>query len=683
MHEANFGFESRLSSLDLALAWTVLLKDYAGSSAVSFFFADPHRCYGSAERPKAVSVVIDEKAILGQLRDQIEEQLSLDSGAQAISHLASFQTHLSVSYGESETPMSDDKVVEQEALGSNNRHLQEARMDLMVKCMILDQNRDVRVTVVPKSAASSSSQAFRALQQFGEVLHQIQLPASRSVPVYSVKTASASDLHDVWHWNSHVRHSEERTALDVFLDHVKHGPNAMAVNAWDGDITYEDLDELSTTLSLRLTQAGVRRGNIVPLCFEKSMWTPVAIVAVIKTGAAFVLLDEDLPQGRLLRLLEMIAQETILILTSATQHYRAKLLASTVVVVGSDLLESQRVSYETTIETCVESSDLVYIVFTSGTTTGIPKAAMIQHSNICSFAASLGSLSTVTRRSRILALASYAYDVSLGNIFLSLLSGACLCVPSSWECKNDVAQVITNYRITHAELTPSVSKMLHPLETPSLEVLDLGGEPCSEDALARWRGSQTRVMNTYGPAECTITSVGNENVLISPRPSVIGKGFGPCWVMDPVDRERLSPLGGIGELVLEGPLVGLGYLHDQVSTLATFYEDPKWLLEGHHGVSPGRRGRLYRTGDLVRYTDDGAIEYIGRRDMQVKIRGQRVELGELAAHLQELIPVSVHWYPEVAMLYNGAEILIVFFLCHLRVKLAESKISYVLRSIRN
>lgn len=247
MHEANFCFESRFSSLDLALAWTVLLKDYAGSSNVSFFFAGPDRCYGSAERSKAVNLVIGEKAILGQLRDQIEEQLPLDSGAQAISHLASFQTHLSISHAEYETPISDDKLVEQEALGSNNRHLQEARIDLMVKCTILDQDRNIRVTVFPKSAASSSSQAFRVLQQFGEVLHQIQLPASGSVPVYSIRTASRSDLHDVWHWNSHVRHSEKRTALDVFLDHVKHGPNAIAVNAWDGDITYQDLDELSTT----------------------------------------------------------------------------------------------------------------------------------------------------------------------------------------------------------------------------------------------------------------------------------------------------------------------------------------------------------------------------------------------------------------------------------------------------
>ena len=130
--------------------------------------------------------------------------------------------------------------------------------------------------------------------------------------------------------------------------------------------------------------------------------------------------------------------------------------------------------------------------------------------------------------------------------------------------------------------------------------------------------------------------------------------------MDPVDRERLSPVRGIGELVLEGPLVGFGYLHDQDSTLSAFFEDPKWLLNGHLDLSLGRGGRLYRTGDLVRYTDNGSIEYIGRRDSQVKIRGQRVELGELAVHMQELIPTSIQWCPEVAKLKNRAGILVVF-----------------------
>ncbi len=130
--------------------------------------------------------------------------------------------------------------------------------------------------------------------------------------------------------------------------------------------------------------------------------------------------------------------------------------------------------------------------------------------------------------------------------------------------------------------------------------------------------------------------------------------------MDPVDKERFSPIGGIGELVLEGPLVGAGYLHNEESTRAAFLEDPEWLLRGLPKVTPGRRGRLYRTGDLVRYTDDLQIDYFGRRDSQVKIRGQRVELGEVAAHLHTLVDPSIQWCLEVAELQNGAELLIVF-----------------------
>ncbi|MCJ1350610.1 MAG: hypothetical protein MMC33_000591 [Icmadophila ericetorum] len=657
MHRANLHFESPLSPLELAVAWTVLLKDYAGSSNVSFFFTDPACCTGPPRNIKTIALVLDEKETLNQLCDQIEEQLSFDSGAKIISQLSSFQTHLCISYVEFDTLFNGDKFIEQEAAEVNSCYLQDTSIDLEIKCTILEQGKSIHVTVLPKSAASSSSQAFRVLQQFEQVLHQVHLPGMGSDLVYSIKTASKSDIRDVWKWNLHVPGSGKRTALEIFSDYVRQQPNALAVNAWDGDLRYQDLDELSTTLSLRLVLGGVRQGKIVPLCFEKSMWTLVAILAVIKTGAAFVLLDENLPQDRLRQLSHIIAPETVLVLASAGQQHRAGLLASTVIVVDSHLLETER--HASAVETHVQTSDLIYIVFTSGTT-GVPKAAMIRHSNVCSFAGSVGPLSTVTSSSRILALASYAYDVSLGNIFLSLLSGACLCIPSSWECKNDVARLVHNYQITHAQMTPSISKMLHPLETPSLEVLDLCGEPCSEDALAKWRGSGTRIMNTYSPAECTVTSVVNGNVLHSPRPSIIGKGLGACWVMDPIDRERLSPVGGIGELVLEGPLVGFGYLHDQNSTLATFFEDPEWLLNGLLEVSPGRRGRLYRTGDFVRYTDDGMIEYIGRRDFQVKIRGQRIELGELAAHLQKLIPTSIQWCPEVARLKNGAEMLIVF-----------------------
>jgi amino acid adenylation domain-containing protein len=545
---------------------------------------------------------------------------------------------------------------------TNGCYLKDIKIDFNLECILSGKGREIFVTFRPSSATTNaSSQWCRVLEQFGEVLHQVHRPRSGSELVYSLRTASKSDVCEIWKWNSHVKEFGKRTVLGMFSKYVRHQPERIAVNAWDGDLKYYELDQLSNALSSLLVLAGVRKGQIVPLCFEKTMWTTVAILAVIKSGAAFVLLDENLPGDRLQELSQIVAQEPVLALTSNAQLHRTELFASNIIVVNSDLMATKGPPHANAIEIqhLMEPSDLIYVVFTSGTT-GIPKAVMIKHSNVCSMVSSMQPVANISSSSRVLALSPYAFDVSIGQIFISLLSGACLCIPSSWECQNDVTRVFGHYQITYAQMTPSVSKILQPSEMRTLQVLELCGEPCSEDALAKWRGSETRVMNTYGPAECTVTAVANEDVLKCSRPSIIGKGLGACWIMDPIDSERLSPVGGVGELVLEGPQVGLGYLDDQNSTKSPFFEDPEWLLKGCPGVSSGRRGRLYRTGDLVRYTHDGMIEFIGRKDSQVKIRGQRVELGELAAHLQKLIPTPIQWYPELVKLKNGAEILTVF-----------------------
>ena len=127
----------------------------------------------------------------------------------------------------------------------------------------------------------------------------------------------------------------------------------------------------------------------------------------------------------------------------------------------------------------------------------------------------------------------------------------------------------------------------------------------------------------------------------------IGKGAGlVTWVVDPENHDDLLPLGCIGELLLEGPLVGRGYLNDPEKTAAAFIEDPAWLLQGAPG-QPGRHGRLYKTGDLVRYNEDGSLTFIGRKDAQVKIRGQRVELGEVEHRVQECMPEARQVVAEV------------------------------------
>ncbi|KUI70375.1 Nonribosomal peptide synthetase 8 [Cytospora mali] len=658
-YKTEITFQNPVCRLELVLAWATLLKDYGGTSNISFSLTDSTNCQSHIGSAKVITLDLNGTETVEDVSHGIEKQMLSDPGAQPVTQSSPFHAHLCILGDELEVP---NGVVWSGLMDA--QHVAETiRTDLMLTCTILEHGKQIRFASAYRSGTISRTQESRMLQQLETVLHQLQLPGIKNKPFHRLQTASASDIREIWEWNSTIPEPVMRGAIDMFSEHVRDRPQAFAIHAWDGDLTYEDVDRLSNILWSTLSQAGVGKGTVVPLCFEKSVWAPVSILAVVKTGAAFVLLDEDLPQDRLTQLSQIIRQEIVLILASTAQQNRARLLApsSSVFIVDAHYFETyvpRNIAVNIPPAPSVEPSDIIYIVFTSGTT-GVPKAALIRHSNICSFVTLVGKLSRISSSSRILALASYAYDVSLGNIFMALLTGACLCIPSSWECKNDVARLINSYRITHVQTTPSVSKMMHPSEAQSLEVLDLCGEACSEDALAKWRGSTTRVMNTYSPAECTITSVVNQDVLASSRPSIIGRVLGAGWVVDPIDRERLTPIGGIGELLLEGPLVGAGYLHSEENTKAAFVTSPEWLLRTSSSSTCGRQGQLYVTGDLVRYTDDGEIEIIGRRDSQVKIRGQRVELGEVSAHLQTLIPPSIQWCPVVVKRTNGAELLFV------------------------
>ncbi|GKZ63335.1 nonribosomal peptide synthase [Aspergillus niger] len=643
-------FASPQSLTVLAVAWVILLKDYVASNEVAFS-ASVRTTRSGWGIPRVIDVTLGEKDSVSNLKEKLEEQLSADgpdiASTRTQRHGVSWHSHLLI-----------DLVVE----GTHGRYDQIfpgklCKDDVGLSCKLRSDGREVEFTIILATNAGSPKRVERMLKQYVHVIGQLQGPKSGLQSVRSIECASPDDLRDIGEWNRHIPVMEKRSALDIFRDHVQRQPDDLALDTWEGNMTYGELDLLSTRLSHQLHQRNLGRGDIVPLCFEKSIWTIVAIVAVVKAGAAFALLDERVPEERLRQFATVIASDARLVLTSSEQQERAKVLGFVVVVVDSTLYSVEAGPKAKPI--CINPGDPIYIVFTSGTT-GTPKAARITHSNISSFAASVGSVSKVNRGSRILALASYAYDVSLGNIFLSLLRGACLCIPSSWECANAVGSLVAQYAATHLQTTPSVCRLLEPTESQTLEVLDLCGEPCTEDILSKWRGGRTRVMNTYSPAECTVTSVIHPNILEAPKPSIIGKGLGACWIVDPRNGVRLTPIGGIGELVLEGPLVGLGYLHDEKATKSAFMEAPEWLLTGLSGVFPPRNSYLYRTGDLVRFMDDGLVEYIGRRDRQVKIRGQRVELSEIFAHLQKLIPPQLQWCPEVARLKTGRELLLIF-----------------------
>ncbi|KDB21383.1 hypothetical protein H109_06681 [Trichophyton interdigitale MR816] len=481
-------------------------------------------------------------------------------------------------------------------------------------------------------------EAVRIFQQFEHVLRQIIDSNVHNQKVCGVIVTSPQDMRDIWTWNNVVPSLVSGCAHELIIQQSRKTPLASAINAWDGDLTYQALDDLSTNLAKKLMRKGVKRGEIVPLFFEKSMWTPVSALAVMKTGAALVLTDpSSQPETRLRKISELVNAK-ICLCSPAHEALGRSLSIDQVLIVGPDHYQCLNPEETHNLDDAklpnVDPADLLYIMFTSGTT-GTPKGVMLSHQNICSAITHQRAFLGYTRSSRVLDFSSYAFDVAWSNLLNTLTVGACLCIPSASERQNDLSSCLEKYRVTLADLTPSIARHLTGLE--KLSTLVLGGEVVlPSDADTALVGDQTTVINAYGPAECTTTST-ILNLTRNPHGG-LGQGVGLCtWVVEPDDADTLAPLHAPGELWLEGPLVGEGYLNDPIRTAVSFIEDPVWLVQGDPGRHPGRRGRVYRTGDLVKYQEDGSIAYLGRKDTQVKIRGQRVELGEVEHWIESMI----------------------------------------------
>ncbi|KAI8633600.1 hypothetical protein F5Y19DRAFT_414203 [Xylariaceae sp. FL1651] len=511
-------------------------------------------------------------------------------------------------------------------------------------------------------------QAERLIHQLETVLLQLgRKSLDLAKPLADFHPISNHDLSEIWQWNAVVPEDVPVCLHDIIHNHVEQRPHAPAVDAWDGQLTYGDLDLHSTQLALYLQyehQQEVGPGKVLALCFEKSMWTVVAALAVMKTGSAFTLMDVNHPEERLRTIASQVNQS--LIISSATNAGLAARLAKHVVVVDHDNLLCWPPPRPLQMRGLATSE--LYIVFTSGST-GTPKGAIITHSNFSSAVKHQGAFMGYNSHTRVYDFASYSFDIAVSNMLHCLAAGGCLCIPSDAERKHSqLAESMKRMQVNLVDLTPSVARTLDPTAVPSLKTLILGGESASRSDILRW-APYVRVLNGIGQAECTVTTTMAVMDPAVPGTPGIGKALGTnTWIVSPTDHHQLAAIGAVGELLVEGPLVGAGYLNDEDKTAASFIIDPRWLTCTPGIGGKARHGRLYKTGDLVRYDADGGLHFIGRKDAQAKIRGQRIELEEVEYHVQRLLS-SMSMEAGVAaeaLVLSGASIrsaVLVVFVC--------------------
>lgn len=501
-----------------------------------------------------------------------------------------------------------------------------------------------------------SQMVYDLLSHLEYVMQQLDSSDDNYDTLAGVNVMTTEDLEQIWIWNGFVPASSERCIHHIVHERALAQPTAPAICAWDGELTYIELDQLTTRLGNYLVDLGIQPNTLVPLCFEKSMWTVIAMLAVLKAGAGFVLLEQSFPEQRLQAIAKQLKAEFIL--SSPSNTSLSSRLSKTVIQIGPELVPFLTCTIDAKTKSQLSSTPM-FAVFTSGTT-GNPKGVVLSHSNFCSGLKYQCELLGFTNEARVFDFAAYSFDIAVHNVFATLATGGCLCVPAEKDRWGNIGQAIADMRATIINLTPSVARLIDPLTVPHLKTVILAGEPVSLDDITRWWG-RVRVVNAYGPAECHISTVnGNQS---TPEEAIrIGRGAGlVTWVVEQDNHHTLLPPGYIGELLLEGPLVGLGYLDDPQKTATAFVEDPEWLLRGTPG-QPGRHGRLYKTGDLVRYNTDGSLTFIGRKDTQVKIRGQRVELGEVEHYVLKYMPAATAVVAEVIVPRgkNSSPVLVVF-----------------------
>ncbi|WNZ58795.1 amino acid adenylation domain-containing protein [Myxococcus sp. MxC21-1] len=395
-------------------------------------------------------------------------------------------------------------------------------------------------------------------------------------------------------------------------------PTAIAVEAEDGTLTYAALEARAKAVAQALVQRGVTPGALVALAVERSVGMMAGLLGILKTGAAYVPLDPAYPRERLTFMLEDSGARVVI--TQA--HLTSRFPGADVVVLGDDTLES----FEP------RSGALAYCLFTSGST-GQPKGVLIEHSALANHMAWMADAMPLGLEDRVLQRTSLSFDASVWELFAPLMVGARLVLaPHGLGADTEhLARVLRERDVSVLQLVPSLLTALveEPgfANLPALRRVCVGGEPLPSATVATlFSRSKAEVWNLYGPTEATIDSLAHRCL-----PGQVG-AHGPTEPIGlPIHRMealildgRLRPVpeGVPGELYLAGPGLARGYLNRPELTQSRFIE---------HAFPGGPTLRMYKTGDVVRRLADGTFLFVGRADRQVKLRGHRIELGEVEA----------------------------------------------------
>ncbi len=398
-----------------------------------------------------------------------------------------------------------------------------------------------------------------------------------------------------------------KTIVDLFVDQVSKTPNHIAIVFEGKEITYKNLDELSNQLAhYLLSNYEIKIEDLIGVKLDRSEWLVISMLAILKTGCAYIPIDPSYPQERISYIIQD-SKSKIVIDEVFLQKYKQSAKVEKIVLPKAN----------------IHSDNLAYVIYTSGST-GKPKGVLVEHSSLVNLCIWHQETYSVTEQSRGALFSGVGFDASVWEIYPYLLKGGTLYPINKKEERYDIfwlIDFITAHKVSHIYLPSQVCQDIVDEEVVLNGITILTGG----DTLKLTKATSLQIYNNYGPTENTVvTSFYKlpENYI---NTIPIGKPISNTSIYILGSANELLPLGVVGELCVSGAGVARGYLNKENLTNEKFISNP--FVKGE---------RIYKTGDLAKWLPDGNIEFIGRKDDQVKIRGYRIELGEIENLLQEI-----------------------------------------------
>ena len=637
--------EITMSTLAQA-AWAILLRAYTGSEEVCFAYSSSGRdipvdgvekICGPLVNLLVRRVSLSENTTIKSMVDKIQEDYVNSLQHQTVPFMRvqqlfkttekMFNTILTVQYAPVLVDESEDLPL---------RRITSFNATEFLSIHVTYSETIVKTKLTYLTSLLSTKMADRVMNTFLSIIDSLLDAADVDVPVSQLGLISSSDLQQMIEWNEETLKEADQSPPDTTVHGLVEAATIRASNApaiyFSGEtLCYDSLDTLATILAHEILRSSSGEQKFIPLIFEKSSLYSITLLAVLKSGKAFVPIDISNPPERTRQLFEQlgITPSSGLVICSQSMFDQLRPLCGKAIVpsitgLRAEIAQSRNKSLSVLLP-MVRPSDPAYIIFTSGST-GNPKAVTVSHGAYVHAARNHAAGIQISTNSRVLQFASYAFDTSMEEHLTRLIVGACLCVPTEMERDTALVDFINTSGANWVHITPSMMIMIPPASVPQLRTVVLGGEPMTYDNVAEWAIAGRRLVQVYGPSECSVTSTINSDVSKQRDPTNIGRAFGGCatWIADVNNPNQLSPIGAVGELLMEGPILAEGYLGLKSATDSSFITNITWR--------PGKR--LYRTGDLVQYDEVGDIHFIGRADSRFKIRGQRIECGEIESQLR-------------------------------------------------